>query len=195
MFVKNGIRIRPEVTVQINVHDPYAVTYKLTVHDNFVRGRLAIGVKYNDYENYLYGIEEILDSLVRSCFGALDIETVIEIDTGKGEKGEKLKVKEDIIKEIIDKANNKLEIYGVSVEDILISQVDVLDEAVLFLLHKKFEAIQNEKITTLQEEVEKAQVKVEIQRVLQELEKGKGKGSLIGEQLDILIKPEFRRFW
>ncbi len=180
ILVKSGIKTKPKVTVRINIHEPYAVTYKLDVHDNFVVERQKIGVKYRKDERYFYAIEETLDSLIRSFFGSLDIEAIIELREGK------VVVNDDTVKEIERMADKKLKKYGVDIEEILITEIEVLDEDVLEILRKKFKAIQNEQITQLQEKVEIAQVKVETQKALQREKQGKGEGSFFQKQMDAL---------
>ncbi len=193
----DGVKAKPKALVIINIKDPYAVTYKVAVHDNFVKERQKIGIFYDPSHKYFYAIEEILDSLIRGFFGGMGIEQVLQLKTAEYAEaqkaikkdaigGESFEIMPNIVKEIEKAADYALKPFGVDVESLAFPEIDILDTSIIEKLQEKFKAKQDEEITTLKEKVEMAQVKVEIQKALQREKQGIGEGSFFKKQIEPL---------
>lgn len=192
----DGVKAKPKALVIINIKDPYAVTYKVTVHDHFAKERQKIGIFYDPSHKYFYAIEEILDSLIRGFFGGMGIEQVLQLKTAeyagtqkaikKDVAGESFEITPNIVKEIEKAADYALKPFGVDVESLAFPEIDILDTGIIEKLQEKFKARQDEEITMLKEKVETAQVKVETQKALQREKQGIGEGSFFKKQIEPL---------
>lgn len=187
----DGVHAKPKIVVVINIKDPYAVTYGISVHDSFVAERQKIGVFYDKNHNYFYGLEEILDSLIRTIFSSLNIEQVLQMNTiTTPTSGAKFEVNPELSKAMEVAADEVLKQYGVDVEIITIPEIEIVEKDVSEKLQEKFKQKQDEEIAKLQEKVEKAKVNVEIQKAFQEEQKGIGAGKLLRSQIDKLVEGE-----
>jgi len=186
ILVKGGIGVMPDVSVTFRILDPYAVSFGLTMHENLIAMRQEMGITYKEDESYLYGIEEILDSLIRKHLSFLTVEEVLTLSK-ETKEGDKEFFAKDIADSIEIEADEKLSPYGIDVVEVLFAEVHVVDEKVLAKLREKFDAEQNEKIAKLQIAVEAAKVDVEAQKKLQQKEIGDGAGLKVAQQVEKIV--------